>query len=123
MEWLSEAEECLLLNTREMSPLWALLADWTKSEDESKWDEARPILLEMIKDWEHRRIIEVHIGPQWPAHFEGVRVEGEDLLLLLHNPQSWHYNEGTEDVISLLPGPMEYLVSAPPEERHEGFLK
>ncbi|MFI7227492.1 hypothetical protein ACIBO5_30135 [Nonomuraea angiospora] len=119
MEWLSEAEECLLLNAREMSPLCALLADWTKSEDESKWDEVRPMFLEMIKNWEHRRIVEVYVGPQWPAHFEGVRVKGEDLLLLLHNPRSWHYDEGAEVVISLLPGPMEYLVSAPPEERHD----
>ncbi|MEU6789087.1 hypothetical protein ABZ912_58745 [Nonomuraea angiospora] len=117
MEWLSEAEECLLLNAREMSTLWALLADWTKSEDESKRDEARPIFLEMIKEWEHERIVEVYIGPQWPAHFEGVRVEGEDLLLL-NDPQYWHYDEGAEAVISLLPGPMEYLASAPPEERH-----
>lgn len=68
VDWLSEEEECVLINSREMPQLWAVLADWTASEDDETWGEFIPRFAEIIQRWEKEGYIEVYRGPEWPAH-------------------------------------------------------
>lgn len=99
--WLpGDEEECVLVNAREMSPLWSVLADWTDSEDEAEWVPVVPVFAEIIARWEKAGRIEVHRGAHWPAHEDGERVTGEALDALLRETSTWEYRE--RPVIGLL---------------------
>ncbi|MBB5117431.1 hypothetical protein [Streptomyces eurocidicus] len=103
-EWLpGDEEECVLLNAREMSPLWSVLADWTDSEDEAEWVAVAPVFAEIIERWDKAGYVCVYRGDEWPAHEGGERVTGEALEALLRLPSTWEYREGPP-VIGLFPG-------------------
>jgi len=104
MDWLSEEEECVLVNAREMSPLWALLADWTESEDQGEWMHFEPVFAEIVERWSALDYVDVYIGPAWPAHESGYRARKEDVPGILSDHGSWQYPERPGRVISLLPG-------------------
>ncbi|MFC5143830.1 hypothetical protein [Streptomyces aureoversilis] len=101
MDRLSEEEECVLVNAREMSPLWSVLADWADSEDEAEWAPLAPVFAEIIGRWERAGRLEVHRGDAWPAHEGGQRVTGDALGALLRHPSTWEYRE-TPPVFGLL---------------------
>ncbi|MCD9141800.1 hypothetical protein [Streptomyces albireticuli] len=92
--WISgDEEECVLVNAREMAPLWSVLADWTGSEDEAEWAVAAPAFAEIIRRWDKAGYVHVYCGGEWPAHEGGERVTGEALEALLRNPSTWEYRE------------------------------
>ncbi len=117
MNWLSEMEECVLINTSEMSQVWSVAADWTESENEDEWLLVAPKLAEIISSWSRAGYIEVYRGNEWPAHEAGHPVSGADLQTLLSNPATWAYEENLRVVISLAATAKTRELSIPPEER------
>ncbi|RLV08678.1 hypothetical protein CTZ27_07845 [Streptomyces griseocarneus] len=115
MDWLSEEEECVLVNAREMSPLWSVLADWTGSEEEADWVTVAPVFAEIIGRWEKAGYVEVYRGDEWPAHEGGERVTGEALEEMLRCPSTWEYRE-IPPVIGLLATAASSALSSPPSQ-------
>ncbi|WKK21994.1 hypothetical protein QZH56_24705 [Streptomyces olivoreticuli] len=113
MDWLSEEEECVLVNAREMSPLWSVLADWTGSEDEELWLASAPVFAEIIRRWDEAGYVQVYEGDEWPAHEGGKRVTGGALEVLLRRQSTWAYREGPP-VIGLLAVEGSSELSSPP---------
>ncbi len=109
---LSKEEECVLINAREMSLLWSILADWTNSEDEQIWGEVAPMFAEIVRRWEAAGYIQVYQGEEWPAHEGGTQVTGEKLQDLLRDPSTWQYHEGPP-VSTLLPTEKSLELTAP----------
>jgi len=104
MERLSEIEECILINAREMSSLWSVLADWTDSEDEEVWIDFESVFASVMESWVERGYLEIYEGEKWPAHEAGLLVPVSEVHGLLANHESWTYSESPNRVISLLPG-------------------
>ncbi|MGW1507137.1 hypothetical protein ACWCQW_53725 [Streptomyces mirabilis] len=104
MERLSEIEECILINAREMSSLWSVLADWTGSEDEETWVEFEPVFASVMESWVEREYLEIYEGEEWPAHEAGRLVPVSEVHDMLANHESWMYSDSPTRVISLLPG-------------------
>ncbi|MFC5723092.1 hypothetical protein ACFP1Z_23265 [Streptomyces gamaensis] len=115
MEWISPEEECALLNARELSPLWSLLADWSESEDEEVWRRHIPVFTRIISRWSQEKYIVVHSGPEWPACEAGDVVAGSALERLLADPATWEYQEDPVRVIGLAPGENFTVLSSPPQ--------
>ena len=101
MAGLNEIEECIFVNAGEMSPLWSILADWTKSEDEEKWVEYEPDFAKALKRLVQLEYVEVYIGPEWPAHVSGRLVPAGDVGKILDAHESWKYSENPDVVIGL----------------------
>ncbi|QLE72004.1 hypothetical protein FGW37_10665 [Streptomyces rectiverticillatus] len=104
MDWLSEEEECVLVNAREMSPLWSVVADWTRGGDEAECAAVVPVFADIVGRWARAGYVEVYLGDEWPAHQGGERLTGEALEEVLRRPSTWEYRE-TPPVIGLLAGP------------------
>lgn len=104
MERLSEIEECILINAREMSSLWSVLADWTGSEDEEAWVEFESVFASVMESWVEKEYLEIYEGGEWPAHEAGRLVPVSQVHDMLANHESWTYSESPTHVISLLPG-------------------
>ncbi|MCX5139938.1 MULTISPECIES: hypothetical protein [unclassified Streptomyces] len=104
MERLSEIEECILINAREMSSLWSVLADWTESEDEDVWVGFEHTFASIMEDWIKKGYLEIYEGEEWPAHEAGYLVPMNKVHDILANHESWMYVESPTHVISLLPG-------------------
>ncbi|ARZ70189.1 hypothetical protein SMD11_4592 [Streptomyces albireticuli] len=102
MGWLpGDEEECVLVNAREMSPLWSVLADWTGSEDEGEWTALVPVFAQIVERLDKAGSVHVYRGDAWPAHEGGERVTGEALEALLRLSSAWEYREGPP-VVGLL---------------------
>jgi len=91
-EW-EDDEYCLFINGGEAADLWAVLADWTKSEDEEEWKKHIPRFARLIGCWQRLGFIKVFRSDVWPADTEGEEVTGQDLDNLLADPGSWEYAE------------------------------
>ncbi|MFJ9710164.1 hypothetical protein [Streptomyces sp. NPDC101234] len=104
MERLSEIEECILINAREMSSLWSVLADWIESEDEEVWVEFEPVFASVMESWVEKGYLEIYEGEEWPAHEAGRLVPVSEVHDMLANHEAWTYSESPTRVISLLPG-------------------
>ncbi|MFF4161095.1 hypothetical protein [Streptomyces sp. NPDC001678] len=104
MESITHEEEYVRFNAREYSPLWSLLADWSKSEDEEEWRQHIPVFTEIISRWSRKGYIAVHVGPEWPAFDGGELITGPDLERLLEDHTTWEYEENPDRVIGLSPG-------------------
>ncbi|WP_327148392.1 hypothetical protein [Nocardia sp. NBC_01329] len=117
MDWLTDEEECVRINAREMSHLWSVLADWTESEDEEIWKQHVPVFSEIIARWDAQGYVEVYSGPEWPAHERGHRVAGAELTALLADPDTWTYHEDPDRVTTLLSTMASLQISLPPEAR------
>ncbi|MFF7365472.1 hypothetical protein [Streptomyces sp. NPDC008125] len=104
VERLGEIEECILINAREMSSLWSVLADWTGSEDEEVWVEFESIFASVMESWVKKGYLEIYEGEDWPAHEAGRLVPVSEVHEMLTSHESWTYSESPTRVISLLPG-------------------
>jgi hypothetical protein len=104
VERLSEIEECILINAREMSSLWSVLADWTGSEDEEEWVQFEPAFASVMESWVKKEYLEIYEGDEWPAHEAGRLVPASEIHEMLANHESWTYSDSPTRVISLLPG-------------------
>ncbi|MCF3106005.1 hypothetical protein IPZ58_31190 [Streptomyces roseoverticillatus] len=112
MDWISAEEECVLVNARETSPLWSVLADWTRGGDEAEWLAVAPVFAEIIGRWEGAGYVEVYRGEEWPAHQGGERLTGDVLEETLRRPSTWEYREGPP-VIGLLAAPGSSVLYSP----------
>ncbi|GGX70848.1 hypothetical protein [Streptomyces hiroshimensis] len=101
VDQLSEEEECVLVNAREMSPLWSVVADWTRGGDDAECSAVVPVFTEIIGRWERAGYVEVYRSDEWPAHEAGERLTGDVLEEALRRPSTWAYREGPP-VIGLL---------------------
>ncbi|MFJ6011874.1 hypothetical protein [Streptomyces sp. NPDC092952] len=104
VERLSEIEECILINAREMSSLWSVLADWTGSEDEEAWVGSESAFASVMESWVERGYLGIYEGEDWPAHEAGRLVPVGEVHEMLTKHESWAYSESPTRVISLLPG-------------------
>ncbi|MFD8295722.1 hypothetical protein ACFV13_05780 [Streptomyces bauhiniae] len=104
MQRLTEIEECIVINTREMSALWSVLADWTSSEDEELWVQFEPLFASVVTSWVEKEYLEIYEGPEWPAYEKGRLIPVIECPALLADHEAWVYSEHPVRVISLFPG-------------------
>ncbi|MHC5256631.1 hypothetical protein ACYSUO_01990 [Streptomyces sp. UC4497] len=93
MKDLQDDEYYLLVNGREGSSLWELLADLSGSEDEEEWKRHIPRFSRLIRCWQHLGFIKVFQSDEWPAHLTSEEVTGQALDTLLADPTSWEYQD------------------------------
>ncbi|WP_327668680.1 MULTISPECIES: hypothetical protein [unclassified Streptomyces] len=87
-EWADD-EYCLYINGTETADLWAILSDWTKSEDEEEWKKQHvPRFSRLIACWQPLGFIKVFRSDEWPAELCGEEVTGQALADLLADPAS-----------------------------------
>ncbi|MFJ9123156.1 hypothetical protein ACIRJS_03630 [Streptomyces sp. NPDC102340] len=102
-EWADD-EYCLYINGTETADLWAILSDWTKSEDEEEWKKHVPRFSRLIACWQPLGFIKVFRSDEWPAELSGEEVTGQALADLLADPASWEYQEEPTRWICVSPG-------------------
>ncbi|MBZ4321187.1 hypothetical protein [Streptomyces huiliensis] len=120
MYWITEEEEYVYVNSREGSPLWSLLADWSDSEDEEEWKRHVPLFAGIVSRWCRKGYIDVFEGPEMPAWWGGRRISGAELDRLLADPAAWEYRESPESVIGLALGENVREIATPPGEPPAG---
>ncbi|MGY0024428.1 hypothetical protein ACVHNB_36370 [Streptomyces sp. YJ-C3] len=91
-EWADD-EYCLFINGGEGADLWALLADWSDTEDEEEWRTHIPRFTRLISCWQRLGFIKVFQSDEWPADHTSEEVTGKDLDALLADPTSWEYED------------------------------
>ncbi|MFJ7770098.1 hypothetical protein ACIQ1J_17245 [Streptomyces sp. NPDC097107] len=89
MRDLQDDEYCLFINGGEGSDLWALLSDWSDSEDEEEWKKHIPRFSRLIRCWQRLGFIKVYQSGEWPAHLTSEAVTGQALDDLLADPAGW----------------------------------
>ncbi|BAJ26028.1 MULTISPECIES: hypothetical protein [Kitasatospora] len=99
-DW-SDLEECLLVNAVELSPLWALAPDCSRSDDEADWPPYVERLKPLIAAWVRAGRIALWRGPEWPAFEGGHRVSIEDVDAVLSDDEFWTYRESATVVVHL----------------------
>ncbi|MGD6749211.1 hypothetical protein [Streptomyces sp. BH105] len=89
-EW-EDDEYCLFINGGEGADLWALLADFSDTEDEEEWRTHIPRFTRLIRCWQRLGFIKVFQSDEWPADRTSEEVTGQALDDLLADPASWEY--------------------------------
>ncbi|MFE4637105.1 hypothetical protein ACFRJ1_27515 [Streptomyces sp. NPDC056773] len=115
MDWLTPEEECLLVNASEGASLWALLADWTESEDEEEWRDAVPLFLPLVESWVEQGYLELFRAPEPPAYIGGTPLRGPELAAALRDPDTWEYHE--DRTVGLYATPAATVLGTDPAER------
>ncbi|MFE6039853.1 hypothetical protein [Streptomyces sp. NPDC056452] len=99
---MTEDEYCLLVNCRELSPLWALLADRTQSDDPEVWATEIPAFTELIERWARLKFVQLYAGLEWPPpHVSGQKVPDDDVPEVLSDPESWQCLDNPTRVITV----------------------
>ncbi|MBC2879475.1 MULTISPECIES: hypothetical protein [Streptomyces] len=119
MYWITEEEEYVYGNSREGSDLWALLSDWSESEDEEEWERHVPLFAGIVSRWCRKGYIDVYEGPEPPAWMDGRRITGAELDRLLADPAAWRYREHPDSVFGLALGENVREIAEPPEPPEE----
>ncbi|MEB8340166.1 hypothetical protein [Streptomyces endophyticus] len=84
---MQDDEYCLYINGTETADLWAILSDWTKSEDEEEWNKHVLRFSRLISCWQPLGFIKVFRSDECPA-----------------DPASWEYQEEPTRWICVAPG-------------------
>ncbi|MFD4688992.1 hypothetical protein [Streptomyces sp. NPDC058463] len=106
-EWpkWTEDEYCLYVNSRELSPLWSLLADRTQSDRQKVWVTKIPAFAELIERWARLQFVQLFAGAEWPPpHISGQKVPDADVAVVLSDPESWRCFENPTRVITVALG-------------------
>ncbi|WP_330296181.1 hypothetical protein [Streptomyces sp. NBC_00503] len=117
MDWLTPEEECLLVNASEGASLWALLADWTESEDEEAWRGVVPVFLPLVESWVEQGYLEVFRAAEPPAYTGGTQLRGRALEAALRTPSTWEYHE--DRTVGLYATPAAAALGTDPAERRD----
>lgn len=97
MIW-EDDEYCLLVNAKEGSPLWSLLADWSDTEDEEEWRRHIPRFSSLIAHWHRAGYVRLFQGEDWATGPDAQEVTAADVPGLLADPDTWAWRDFSERV-------------------------
>ncbi|MGW4650162.1 hypothetical protein [Kitasatospora sp. NPDC004289] len=105
MRALTRDEECLLVNAREGTELWAVLADRAETEEDEERDSYVPLFTALITDWTREGYVRLRRGGAWPHWLtDGRDVPVEEVPAVLADPASWAYEEEPVSVVAVVVG-------------------